>query len=68
MSLKEMLRPGFEPESSARKAEMIGRTTLPEQYLCRAGKQPALLHDQPGYIYISAGFHVEGYVTEGYTP
>ncbi len=26
-----MLRPGFEPESSARKAEMIGRTTLPEQ-------------------------------------
>ena len=25
-----MLRPGFEPESSARKAEMIGRTTLPE--------------------------------------
>ena len=33
MSLKEMLRPGFEPESSARKAEMIGRTTLPEQQL-----------------------------------
>jgi hypothetical protein len=26
-----MLRPGFEPESSAREAEMIGRTTLPEQ-------------------------------------
>jgi hypothetical protein len=26
-----MLRPGFEPESSARKAEMIGRTTLSEQ-------------------------------------
>ena len=26
-----MLRPGFEPESSARKADMIGRTTLPEQ-------------------------------------
>ena len=25
-----MLRPGFEPESSARKAEMIGRTTPPE--------------------------------------
>ncbi len=25
-----MLRPGFEPESSARKAGMIGRTTLPE--------------------------------------
>ena len=25
-----MLRPGFEPESSARKAEMIGRTTLSE--------------------------------------
>ena len=25
-----MLRPGFEPESSARKADMIGRTTLPE--------------------------------------
>lgn len=23
-----MLRPGFEPESSARKADMIGRTTL----------------------------------------
>ena len=27
-----MLRPGFEPESSARKAEMIGRTTLSEQF------------------------------------
>ena len=26
----KMLRPGFEPESSARKAEMIGRTTPPE--------------------------------------
>ena len=26
-----MLRPGFEPESSARKAEMIGRTTPTEQ-------------------------------------
>ena|GEM_PF-5757064 len=25
-----VLRPGFEPESSARKAGMIGRTTLPE--------------------------------------
>ena len=25
-----MLRPGFEPESSARKAEMIGRTTPTE--------------------------------------
>ena len=28
---KIMLRSGFEPESSARKAEMIGRATLPEQ-------------------------------------
>lgn len=28
---KSMLRPGFEPGSSAREAEMIGRTTLPEQ-------------------------------------
>ena len=28
-----MLRPGFEPESSARKAEMIGRTTPTEQGL-----------------------------------
>ncbi len=27
----KMLRPGFEPESSARKAEMIGRTTPSEQ-------------------------------------
>jgi hypothetical protein len=27
-----MLRPGFEPESSARKAGMIDRTTLPEQW------------------------------------
>ena len=27
----KVLRPGFEPESSARKAEMIGRTTPPEQ-------------------------------------
>jgi hypothetical protein len=26
----KVLRPGFEPESSARKAGMIGRTTLPE--------------------------------------
>ena len=26
----KMLRPGFAPESSARKAEMIGRTTPPE--------------------------------------
>ncbi len=26
-----MLRPGFEPESSPREGEMIGRTTLPEQ-------------------------------------
>ena len=25
-----MLRPGFEPESSPREGEMIGRTTLPE--------------------------------------
>jgi hypothetical protein len=25
-----VLRPGFEPESSARKAGMIDRTTLPE--------------------------------------
>ena len=30
-----MLRPGFEPESSARKAEMIGRTTLSEQVICK---------------------------------
>ena len=29
----KMLRPGFEPESSARKAEMIGRTTPPEHIL-----------------------------------
>ena len=28
-----MLRPGFEPESSARKAEMIGRTTPSEHVL-----------------------------------
>ena len=27
-----MLRAGFEPASSARKADRIGRTTLPEQY------------------------------------
>ena len=27
----EVLRPGFEPESLARKARMIGRTTLPER-------------------------------------
>ncbi len=31
MRNKTMLRSGFEPESSARKAEMIGRATLPEQ-------------------------------------
>jgi hypothetical protein len=29
-----VLRPGFEPESSARKAGMIGRTTLPELFGC----------------------------------
>ena len=29
-NILKMLRPGFEPESSARKAEMIGRTTPPE--------------------------------------
>ena len=29
----KMLRPGFEPESSARKAEMIGRTTPPELFI-----------------------------------
>ncbi len=27
---QRVLRPGFEPGSSAREAEMIGRTTLPE--------------------------------------
>ena len=31
-----MLRPGFEPESSARKAEMIGRTTPPEQQIIKS--------------------------------
>ena len=34
-----MLRPGFEPESSARKAEMIGRTTPSEQ------KVPMIKHE-----------------------
>ena len=34
-----MLRPGFEPESSARKAEMIGRTTPSEQKNTNAIKQ-----------------------------
>ena len=29
-----VLRPGFEPESSARKAGMIDRTTLPEHFGC----------------------------------
>jgi hypothetical protein len=32
--LSLVLRPGFEPESSARKAGMIGRTTLPELFVC----------------------------------
>ena len=32
----KMLRPGFEPESSARKAEMIGRTTPPEQQIIKS--------------------------------
>lgn len=31
--MKRMLRPGFEPESLAREAKMIGRTTLPEHDL-----------------------------------
>ena len=30
VNMKRMLRPGFEPESLAREAKMIGRTTLPE--------------------------------------
>ena len=34
--IKKMLRPGFEPESSARKAEMIGRTTPPEQQIIKS--------------------------------
>ena len=33
INIRKMLRPGFEPESSARKAEMIGRTTLPEHVI-----------------------------------
>ena len=55
-----MLRPGFEPESSARKAEMIGRTTLPEHiYLLydfsgATAKPRRPLYDGPiCYIYIS---------------
>jgi hypothetical protein len=35
-----MLRPGFEPESSARKADMIGRTTLPEHLMGPMGFEP----------------------------
>jgi hypothetical protein len=35
-----MLRPGFEPESSARKAGMIDRTTLPERIYILADCHP----------------------------
>ena len=41
-----MLRPGFEPESSARKAEMIGRTTLPEHGFLD-GPNGIRTHDRP---------------------
>ncbi len=36
----EVLRPGFEPESLARKARMIGRTTLPEHNEYRSEATP----------------------------
>ena len=46
-----MLRPGFEPESSARKAEMIGRTTPPEQTIQKKfyqhGPNGLRTHDLP---------------------
>ena len=47
----KMLRPGFEPESSARKAEMIGRTTPPEQntnnVFSQHGPNGVRTHDLP---------------------
>ena len=44
----KMLRPGFEPESSARKAEMIGRTTLSEQdYILLNGPNGVRTHGRP---------------------
>lgn len=36
---KIMLRSGFEPESLARKAEMIGRATLPEHKFLSKGSE-----------------------------
>ena len=42
-----MLRPGFEPESSARKAEMIGRTTLSEQNKLVNGPNGVRTHGRP---------------------
>ena len=44
-----MLRPGFEPESSARKADMIGRTTLPElmKFLFLSGPNGIRTHGRP---------------------
>ncbi len=44
-----MLRPGFEPESSARKAEMIGRTTLSEQRMKNEWAQWGSNPWPPGY-------------------
>lgn len=38
-----MLRPGFEPGSSAREAEMIDRTTLPKQMVGLTGFEPAAI-------------------------
>ena len=44
-----MLRPGFEPESSARKAEMIGRTTPPEHMILKliSGPNGVRTHGRP---------------------
>jgi hypothetical protein len=38
-----MLRSGFEPESLARKAEMIGRATLPEQIIKKSSERLLLV-------------------------
>jgi hypothetical protein len=59
-----VLRPGFEPESSARKAGMIDRTTLPERICILADCHllffchlPPYIEGFPRYMYISDARH-----------
>ena len=61
-----MLRPGFEPESSARKAGMIDRTTLPEHPVSYKGTIAATRAKVPlrvdGQQVSAGGFLLSGYM------